>query len=429
MPRRDGEIERIDKNTGEAETLPSDYQVGKMQRGRKKRKGFRRRGRDGRMHTVEPHYQRYWYGGHNFGARPVIKDVNQPSQGFTPRSARKRYMTTSTLRQRQLDNKQKADQKREPIFGRDEGGALLLDPNTPGGVAIHDDEWWLWVSQPNQYDVAKVDEPLPEGMHFEIINRTTGEKQKGTSISDFDLNPYLYSQSVVISLHEGNREVGDIELSLGSGEEKGRDIIRRSKANRLGISRYEFEDVPGKPHLVSVPIYDGWTASPSLGVHRNEDKGKGYATFIIREAFDMGDRHNMRADVSAVPRDAGITDPVEQKAVAFNLRNMYTSFGLKADRTVEEIARDPEEGVHMDGLPYSQRHGKIIRGRVFEDADGEITAIHIDPSVHPETAKYNAVPRKPLEPRPYETTGVNESRTYDGTKTTTKKTIQVTRRP
>ena len=65
MPRTDDTIERIDKE-GNPESLPSDYRTGKMQRGRKKRKGFTRRGRDGKEHYVESHYQRYWYGGKNF---------------------------------------------------------------------------------------------------------------------------------------------------------------------------------------------------------------------------------------------------------------------------------------------------------------------------------------------------------------------------
>lgn len=426
MPRREGNIERQDSE-GEHESLPSDYQTGKMQRGRKKRKGFKRRGRDGKIHTVEAHYQRYWYGGKNFGARPVMKDIEDSP--YTPQTARKRYVDTSTLRQRLLDNKQKADQKREPVFGRDEGGDLLLDPLSDGNVAIHPDEWFLWTSQPNQYDIAKVDEPLPKDMHFEIRNRTTGETQSGRSISDFDINPLKESQELDIYIFKNGRKVGDLTLDLDNGNEIGRRVVRRSTAEERNISQYSQRPVSGKPHLVSVPIYNGWRAVPVLGVGSQRDRGKGYATFLIREAFDLGDRHDMQAMVSASPSDYGISDPVEMKASQAWLRSMYTSFGLKADRSMKDIMEDPSETIDMTGIPYSQREGKIIQGRVFQDADGEITAIHIDPSIHPQTAEYNQVPRKNLEPRPYETTGINVKVEPDGRRTRREKTIQINRRP
>lgn len=358
---------------------PVDYNTpkGMTRRGHSK-SSYRRRGRDGRMHTVIAHTQRYWHGGKNFGARPIIKDIEQPSEGWKPRSARRRYYETSTLKQRQMDNVQKAEHKREPVFGLDKDGNVMKDPNDPTNIAIHPDEWWLWVSQPNQYDVARVDDPLPRGW--------TVERGK--------VNPLKQDQTVIIKIRdsEGNL-VGSINNQI-RGSQVDTKKIRKSTAREVGLMAFEWTTI--SPKMVEVPVYGNWVGSPDLRVEEKFKK-KGASTYVIREAIDFADSINAKANITAMPDPEETYNWEEWQILAAKagMRDMYLSFGLNTDVTKEEIFDDPEKTVHMWRDRYETLEPNILFGREVEPTKDKATTSQR----LPDTAHYTDSKRKSPESR------------------------------
>lgn len=337
MPRkpRDGEIDREIAGAGD---IPI-RRIGKYKSSYERADGT----------VVEGHTQRYWYGS------KVSKEVphhNVFAEGVEEneriRQARRQYYATSTLGQRLWDNEEYATidikGKLQPgIFGRDDKG---------NPIPIEDWQWELWQSRPNQYDIYRVDDPIPDQWYV----KSNADEYDGRK-SEQRIRFEMYDK-------ETRDEMGHITLKIS----REREYVYDSEA---GEWRYKWQPV-GSPSLTVEPQYEG----------------RGIATYLIREAIDFADEHNVKASISASPTPYGLEKGVLKKGtqvvhfeesdegfanrIAFTkaaMKDMYMSFGLTGGPSREEIYRDPEQTFSMSRDPYSEISQEILRKRQVKKPD------------------------------------------------------------
>jgi GNAT superfamily N-acetyltransferase len=298
---------------------------------------------------VKPHVQRYWFGSkvdkkvpHYSVLDPRIKENERIRQ------ARRQYYTTTSLGQRLWDNNEYATidvkGKLQPgIFGRDDKGNPIL---------IEEWQWELWQSRPNQYDIFRVDDPVPD--KWEIRS----------NVEDFDGRKR--NNLVFFKMYELDKgyQIGSINLVIT----KDRDEYWDSEEGKW---KFRWKHI----------------ASPDINV-QPEYEGQGVATYLIREALDFGDQHDISATISAQPKPVGIERGVLRRGtqvIHFDeseegfenrvahtkaaMKDMYMSFGLTGGPSTEEIYERPHTTFRMRRKPYSQIEPEIIRKRQVKRPD------------------------------------------------------------
>ncbi|MCK5139990.1 MAG: hypothetical protein KAQ85_09130 [Thermodesulfovibrionia bacterium] len=297
---------------------------------------------------VKGHVQRYWHGSK---VTKKVPHYNVFAEGIEEneriRQARRQYYATSTIGQRLWDNEEYATidikGKLQPgIFGRDDEG---------NAIPIEDWQYALWQSRPNQYDIYRVDDPIPDSWKSKVKGKFDGRKP---------------NQSLTFYMHDkkAGEEMGNVSLSVDRTKEE----------------YWDAKDKKWKFRWVH-------TGSPSLTVEP-EYQGIGVSTYLKRDVFDFCDMHDIRFKSSSASPEPNMERGVRKRGkkleyfeetdeefkirkskVRTDMRDMYMSFGITDGPTKAEILSNPSATFSMSKKPYSKLAQEILRKRQVKKPD------------------------------------------------------------